>query len=217
MPAKKPTTPEEDLAFMRSLVESGAPKASYTAGVVYLSSGLLYGGQCLFHIGQATGVIVWPGWASLTVVIGVLLGVIGCIVWAVMRDRRMGVSTNLTSTRGMNSVFNATGLANLAFLVMFGVNAMRMENFAIWLFYPAVVFAVQGAAWYVAWQMKRHNWMLMTAIGGLATSVALGLLIENGLAYLCVCTAALFGLFALPGWIMVRNAHAWSVRSAGQA
>lgn len=211
------TTPEEDLAFMRSIVEGGAPRAAYTAGVVYFSSGLLYGAQCLFHIGQATGLIVWPGWASLGVVLLVLLATLGCIVWAVLYDRRVGRHNNVGNTRAMNAAFNAAGVANLAFLVMFGVNAVRMENFAIWLFYPAVVFAVQGAVWFIAWQLKRRTWMMFTSIGGLLTSVALGLLVENGLAYLGVCTAALFGLFALPGWIMVRDARAWNARSASLA
>ena len=46
--------------------------------------------------------------------------------------------------------------------------------------------------------------MLATAIGGWATAVALGVLVREPLAYLAVCTAALFGLFAAPGWIMLR-------------
>ena len=210
-----PSTPEEDLAFMRSIVEGGAPKASYTAGIVYLSSGLLYGVECLFHIGQILGLIRWSGPASLAFVIFILLATLGCIGWAVMYDRRNRVG-NIGATKSMNAVFNATGLANLAFLTIFAVNAVRMENFAIWLFYPAVVFAVQAAAWFVAWQLKRRTWMLLTALGGIVTSITLGVLVENGFAYLCVCAAALFGLFALPGWIMVRDARAWSARSAAQ-
>lgn len=215
MPAKKPTTPQDDLAFLRSLVEGAAPKAAYTTGVVYLSSGLLYGGQCLFHIGQATGVINWPGWANMAVVIGVLLGTVGWIVWAVVQDRRNGPASS-THVKTLNAVFGGAGLANLAFLVIFGVNAVRMENFAVWLFYPAVVFAVQGAVWYVAWQLKRHRWMLATALGDLAAAIALGLLVQDGLAYLWVITGALFVLFVGPGWIMVRDARAWNARSVSE-
>lgn len=216
MRANKPTTPEEDLAFMRSIAEGGTPRASYTAGMVYLSSGVLYGIQCLFHIGQILGVVRVPGWASLTFVTVILVATIGCMVWATIRDQREGIKA-FGNTKAMGAALNATGVANLAFLIIFAVNAVRMESFAIWLLYPAVVFAVQGAAWFIAWQLKRHVWMLLTSIGGLVTSVALGLLIHNSFLYLCVCTAALFLLFALPGWIMVRDAHAWSARSALKA
>ena len=51
---------EDDLAFMRAIVEGGG-KPQLTLAVAYLAGGLLYGLQCLFHIGQATGVIRWPG------------------------------------------------------------------------------------------------------------------------------------------------------------
>ncbi|RYF97614.1 MAG: hypothetical protein EON94_14685 [Caulobacteraceae bacterium] len=213
MPAQKRSTPEEDLAYMREIAEGGTPRASYTAGMVYLSSGLLYGVQCLFHIGQIVGVVRVPGWVSLTFVIGILVATIGCMVWATLRDRREGLKA-FGNTKAMSAALSATGLANCAFLIIFAVNAVRMENFAIWLLYPAVVFAVQGAAWFIAWQLKRHVWMLLTSIGGMITAVALGLLIHDSFAYLCVCTAALFLLFALPGWIMIRDAHAWSTRSA---
>ena len=47
-----------------------------------------------------------------------------------------------------------------------------------------------------------------SSIGGWITAVALGLLVRHGDIYLYVCTAALFLLFAAPGWIMVRDARA---------
>ena len=139
--ASRPPSVEADLAFLRSIVEGGG-KASATMAVVYLAGGLLYGLQCLFHIGQ-----------------------------------------------------------------IFGVVAARDDDFAIWLYYPAVVFGLQAAAWSVAWVLKKKVWMLATAAGGWLTAVALGLLVRQSELYLYVCTAALFLLFALPGWIMLREAR----------
>ena len=40
------------------------------------------------------------------------------------------------------------------------------------------------------------------------TAVARGVLVREPEWYLGVCTVALFALFALPGWIMVREARA---------
>lgn len=209
------TQAEKDLAFLREIAEGGTPKAAYTAGVIYFASGVLYGIQCLFHIGQILGLIRWPGWAVWTFIVFILVATIASMVWGTLYDRRHGVKS-IGSTKAMGAVLNSSGLANVAFLLTFGINAARMENFAIWLFYPSVVFAVQGAAWFVAWQLRRRTWMLLTALGGIATSIALGQLVQYGFLYLCVCTAALFLLFAAPGWIMIRDARAWSSRSAAQ-
>ena len=50
------SSPEADLAFLRSIVQGGDnPKATLTLGVAYLAGGLLYGFQCLFHLGQVWG------------------------------------------------------------------------------------------------------------------------------------------------------------------
>ncbi|MFC5373123.1 hypothetical protein ACFPIF_11190 [Brevundimonas faecalis] len=202
---EKPRTPEADLAFLRSIVEGGGPKGHLTLGVAYLAGGLLYGGQCLFHIGQFMGWIRWPDLANLAVVVGVLLAFTAVMVWSVREDRR-APQPGPMATRTMNAAFSATGMANLAIVAIFGAGAVREQDFSIWLYYPAVVFAFQAAAWYVAWELKKRIWMLAVAIGGWLTAAALGLLVRDPGPYLVVCTAALFLLFAAPGWVMTRDA-----------
>ena len=205
---------EDDLAFMRSIVEGGG-KPHLTLGVAYLAGGLLYGLQCLFHVGQATGVVRWPDLANLAFVVGISLGFFIVLAWAIRRDRRDGVAATRgpMATRTLNAAFSATGMANLAVILIFGFGAARDQDFAVWLYYPAVIFALQAAAWYVAFSLKRKPWMLACSAGGWLTAVALGLLVRQPEWYLGVCTVALFALFALPGWIMVRDARA--ARTAG--
>ena len=66
MPAKpRLNSPEDDLAFMRAIVEGGG-RPPMTMAVCYLAGGLLYGLQCLFHVGQVAGLVRWSGLASLT-------------------------------------------------------------------------------------------------------------------------------------------------------
>ena len=215
MPANpRSSTAEADLAFMRSIVEGGG-KTHLTLGVAYLAGGLLYGLQCLFHVGQATGAIRWPDLANLAFVVLISLSFFAVLVWAVRRDKRDGVQTTRgpMATRVLNAAFSATGMANLAVIIVFGIGAVRDRDFAVWLYYPAVIFALQAAAWYVAWSLKRKGWMLACSAGGWLTAVALGVLVRQPEWYLGVCTVALFALFALPGWIMVREARA--ARTAG--
>lgn len=209
MPAKpRITSPEDDLAFMRSIVEGGA-SPPMTLAICYLAGGLLYGVQCLFHLGQAAGLINWPDLANLAFVVMITVSFLAVLTWAILRDRKTGASNRgPLAARTLNAAFSATGMANAAVIIVFGVGAVRDQDFGVWLYYAAIVFALQAAAWYMAWILKRKGWMLATALGGWVTAVALGVLVREPLWYLGVCTVALFLLFALPGWVMFRNARA---------
>lgn len=201
-------SPEDDLAFMRSIVEGGG-RTPMTLAICYLAGGLLYGLQCLFHVGQVIGLIRWPDVANLAFVVGITVAFLCVLTWAILKDRK-GAPANRgpTGTRMLNAAFSATGMANTAVIIVFAVGAIRDNDFAIWLYYAAIVFALQAAAWYVAWTLKRKGWMLATSLGGWLVAVALGVLVRQPVMYLGVCTIALFLLFALPGWLMFRDARA---------
>jgi hypothetical protein len=205
------STPEADLAYLRSIVES-APSGQLTTGVVYLAGGLLYGLQCLFHIGQVTGVIRWPDLANLVFVIGVTVAFMAILTWVVLEDRRRPAPGPL-ATRAMNAAFSGAGAANSAIIIVFAVGANRDQDFGVWLYYPAMIFAAQAGAWLVAWTLKRKAWMALAGIGGWIAAVALGLLVRQPVVYLYVCTVAVFVLFAGPGWIMVRDARRAAARA----
>ena len=200
------SSPEADLAFLRSIVQGGGdPRATLTMGVLYLAGGLLYGLQCLVHLGQAAGVIRWSGPISLAFVTGVTVAFLLVMARAIREDRKRPKASPVV-TRTLNAAFSGAGMANLAIVIVFGFGSARDQDFAVWLYYPAMIFALQSAAWYVAWTLKKKGWMLAASIGGWATAVALGLLVREPLAYLLVATAALFLLFAGPGWIITREA-----------
>lgn len=204
----KSRTPEADLAFMRSIVE-GSGRPPMTLAICYLAGGLLYGLQCLFHVGQVVGLIRWPDLANLAFVIGITVAFLAILTWAILKDRKAGPSNRgPLATRVTNAAFSATGMANAAVVIVFAVGAVRDKDFAVWLYYAAIVFALQAAAWYVAWVLKKKTWMLAVSLGGWVTAVALGVLVRQPVAYLGVCTAALFLLFALPGWVLFRDARA---------
>ena len=209
MPAKpRSNSPEDDLAFMRSIVEGGG-RPPMTLAVCYLAGGLLYGLQCLFHVGQATGLIDWPDLANLAFVVGISVTFLSILTWAILRDRKTGGSNRgPMATRSLNAAFSATGMANCAVIIVFGVGAYRDQDFAIWLYYAAIVFALQAAAWYMAWTLKRKGWMLATALGGWVTAVALGVLVREPMLYLGVCTPASEGFAYLRLWILFRDARA---------
>ena len=180
----KSRTPEADLAFMRSIVEGGG-RPPMTLAICYLAGGLLYGLQCLFHVGQVLGLIRWPDLANLVFVVGITVAFLAVLTWAILKDRKAGPSNRgPLATRVTNAAFSATGMANAAVIIVFGVGAVRDQDFAIWLYYAAIVFALQAAAWYVAWVLKKKAWMLAVSLGGWVTAVALGVLVRQPVAYL---------------------------------
>ncbi len=209
MPARpRLHSPEDDLAFMRAIVEGGG-RPSLTLAICYLAGGLLYGLQCLFHLGQIAGLIRWPDVANLAFVVAVTAAFLSVLTWAILKDRRDGVTNRgPTAGRALNAAFSSAGMANAAVIIIFGVGAIRDGDFGVWLYYAAIVFALQAAAWHLAWSIRKKGWMLAAALGGWVTAVALGVLVREPFYYLLVCTSALFLLFALPGWIMFRDAQA---------
>ena len=106
----------------------------------------------------------------------------------------------------MNAALTGAGMANAAVIIVFGFGSARDQDFAVWLYYPAVIFVLQSAAWYMAWSLKKKGWMLATALGQWVTAVALGLLVREPALYLGVCTVALFLFFAGPGFMLYREA-----------
>lgn len=199
-------SPEADLAFLRAIVEGGDGRGFLTLGAAYLAGGLLYGLQCLFHLGQFAGIIRWPDPANLAFVVGISLAFAAVLTWAVLEDRKQA-GKGSTATRALNAAFSGAGFANLAGVIIFGLGAARDQDFALWLYYPAVMFVLQAAAWHLAWVLKKKRWMLASAVGGWIAAVALGLTVREPGLYLLICTAALFVLFAGPGWIMFSGAR----------
>jgi hypothetical protein len=204
-----PSTVEADLAFMRALVDDGKqPGLMAGSGPsIYLAAGLLYGTQCLYHLLELLTPIRWPPLLSLGVAIGVNVAFFAYLTVALVRERTLRVGGSATG-RALNAMFGATGLANIGFVIIFALNSAWRKDFTLWLLYPATVFILQGAAWYVAFLMRRKPWMAWTALGWFVSGTALGLLLTNVTAYLTICTAALFLCMALPGWIMIRQGRA---------
>jgi len=199
-----PSTAEADLAFMRALVDGGREPALMDGPSIYLLAGLLYGLQCFFHLIELVTPIQWPGPLSLAVALAVNITFLAWMTVVLVRAKGRGKTGSATG-RAINAMFNATGLANLGFIIVFALNAGWRDDYSFFLLYPATVFILQGAAWYVAFLMRRRPWMAATALGWFVSGTALGLLLTNLTAYVAVCGAALLLFMALPGWIMLRQ------------
>jgi hypothetical protein len=200
-------TVQDDLAFLRGLAESGGERGGLgvAGGALYGSAGLLYGLQTLVYFAQEKGAVqlgftgnMVLAWAP-TVVFLVLMTIVIIID---RKNPQRGVTN-----RAVNAAFQATGVANLALIVVFAAAAARHKDFHYWLFHPAVVFILQGAVWQVIFVLRKRLWMLAVALGWLVCGVAMGVLIERADIYLLIASFGLLAFMAAPGFYMMRQAQ----------
>jgi len=193
----------DDLAFLRALAEGGGESQRGT-GMALVAGGLLYGLQCFVAGAQAYG---WLhlGDVAMTVfsiaITVVFLLAISWLRWLGRNAPRGGVVA-----RALSAAFAAAGTATLSMLCVFASVAIRDKSLTIWLLYPCAVFALQGAAWMVAWMLRRRAWLGVVALGWLVSAVVLAWTIDTPL-YPMIAGVALVVFMAVPGAIMMRPAH----------
>ncbi|HEX3405845.1 MAG TPA: hypothetical protein VHS81_01305, partial [Caulobacteraceae bacterium] len=164
--------------------------------------GLVYGAQMLMHAGQFFRLLPGEGPAALAIGLGPTLLFVPLIAWIISRHRTDRPPA--VTGRAVAAVFGAVGAANLALVVVIGWAAWRQGSFATWLIYPACVFILQGAAWTVAWSLRRRAWLGVVAAGWFVFAIAMGLTTERIGLYLLFCGLGIWSCMALPGWLMTR-------------
>jgi hypothetical protein len=200
----KTQSAQDDLAYMRTVVEQGG-RPRMAGALIYMAAGLIYGTETLVHWGQSINLIRLSEQATLAFVAGCSALFVLVMIVLIVRDKTRGAGAG-TGSRALNAAFGGAGLANIALVAIFGVNAWRQHDMQIWMLYPCVVFALQGAAWYVAFILRWKVWMLAVSLGCLATSIVMGLVIETP-TFNLVGALACFAWLAIPGAIMARDAR----------
>lgn len=193
---------QDDLAFLRGLVESSS-RSPMPGGAVFLAGGMLYGFQTLFHWGQATSWVKPPPLVALFFSVAPTVAFLVVLIHFLRKQGKTDAGG--IGRRALDAAFAAAGLCNLTLAGAFGYIAFQQKNLNLWLLYPIVVFALQGAAWQIAFRLQRSRWMGIVSFGWFAASVGLGLTFGT-LSYLLVAAASLFLLMALPGALMLRAA-----------
>lgn len=200
----KTQSAQDDLAYMRTVVEQGG-RPRMAGALIYMAAGLIYGTETLVHWGQSANLIRLSEQATLAFVAGCSTLFVLVMVVLIARDKTKGIGAG-SGSRALNAAFGGAGLANIALMVIFGVNAWRQHDMLIWMLYPCVVFALQGAAWYVAFMLRRKGWMLVVSLGCLVTAAVMGLVLGSP-TFNLVAALACFAWLAVPGAIMARDAR----------
>jgi hypothetical protein len=205
MSLKTPSA-QDDLAFMRALVDSaGGSGLPVAFGEGYFAAGLIYGLQALSAFIQMVAHV--PYFSNLSLVFGVgptlIFGV--AITWIIWRHR--GEGQGGVTARAVGTTFGCLGLANFALICVIGSVALKQHSLVIWWIYPCVVLVTQGAAWLVASSLRRGRWQAAVAAGWFAGAIAAAQVIDQPTWFVFVLTLCLFGLMAAPGYVMMRQAR----------
>ena len=192
-----------NLAFVKALVSDGS-RTQITGGALFFAGGVCYGLQCLVQYGQARGWL--PNSALPCLMAGILPSVVFCAMLAVVLWRNRKHQPQGVANRALNATFGSAGLANLFMVFVFGYNAITQKSLAIWLYYPCVVCAFQGAIWYVAYMIRRKTWLAGLSAGWFITTVLLGLTLRDTNTYILILGSALFVLMGGGGWYMMYQA-----------
>jgi hypothetical protein len=111
------------------------------------------------------------------------------------------------ASRAVAAVFSAVGTANLFLIAIFASLALREHSIKIWLLYPCTVLVLQGAAWMVAYSLRRHAWFAVVAIGWFLTGLLMGLAIENIGWFILLGGIGFFAFMLVPGLMIMRQAR----------
>ncbi len=195
-------TAREDLAFLKAIVAE-RPVNLQLAGLLYGAAGVIYGVQTLVCalalsgfaiLGEAT---YWV--AALAANVGYLAL---CLIVELANRKRPRASG--TAGRALTAGFAGVGIANGVTAIGFAIANFGGMSTDIWLLFPIIVCAFQGACWFLASFVIRRFWTWVVAIGWYLAAASLPLLIGSLLAYMYALSTLLFLLLGVPGFIMWR-------------
>lgn len=204
-----PQTVADDLSFLRTLVDEH-PKVYKSMGIIYGAAGFIYGFQCLLNWALLKGQANPPPLVWLILGFGPTVLFLIINFWVPMRAKADKRQKSI-ATRAIIAVFAGVGIANAVMAIVFGYAAHQRGDWDLWLFFPVVVCAFQGAVWCAIAIIQRRTWMWATAIGWFVASIVLSTAVPtatdpSALNYLLVLALSMFALMGVPGIIMMRGA-----------
>lgn len=192
----------DDLTFLRSLLKE-RPVQLRTTGQLYGLAGLCYG---LYALACGITLLGWSPLGDATFWIGTLASngifLLGNLIVSV-RSRTMPQGV---ANRALLGAFAGVGIANGVSALGFFLAHRAGMGPDVWVLFPLVIAAFQGAVWFLVALVTRRLWTAAVAIGWYLSVLVLALLISMVWAYMLVLGAVLLTLMALPGWVMIRSA-----------
>jgi hypothetical protein len=194
----------EELAFMKALA-SDDRRLPGIVGAHFLAAGLIYG-LPIFPVWAASrGLIDIP--QNVRDMVGVYSTIVYLPVMVLMFIRGGKFAAAPPSARAFGAVWSSVGLTTLAILAVIFTAAWRLHEPRMWQLWPAVCFALYGAAWWSAAALRRSWALALVGAGSYATAVINGFLIGTP-ELILGCAIGIMLWLAGPGLVMMLKANA---------
>jgi hypothetical protein len=194
---------KDDLAFLQGLAQDGG-KGLARDGFALAAIGLTFGGVCLVYW------LVFSGPLAGARLLAPWLWVIAFAIDVVLVElakRRLPPATG-AAARALSAAWNGVGVSLAAGGLGLSAAAWRLHDAAFVLAtFPILLFSLYGAAWGVAYAVKRLGWFAWVGAGCFAAAIAEGLLYRSPHQWL-VLSAGLVLLVGLPGLAILKKARA---------
>lgn len=198
-----------DIAWLRGLAEEGAKSPIRGASILF-TAGLIYGTASLAHGAIETGLVATTpeafGWIWGIAVVAFLVAL---PILIARLKRQGGVET--AANRAFGIVWSALGwgiFSLFASLILSDLSRGGTSDMADWaLIIPSIIMAFYGVGWAVTATMVRSRPLWVLALASFAAAPVLAVLAGSSAQYFAYA-AALFGLMAVPGFLLMRAARA---------
>lgn len=199
------TGSQADIAWMRQLAEEGG-RGPVRGAPIMMAAGVIYGVAALAHWAALTGLIVETGpvrglaWLVATVVFLIALVVL-------LRGLRGAPGVQTGAGRATAAVWSGVGYGIFALMSAIAVVGWRggeAAGLVALALIPSIIMVFYGVGWGVTAAMQRSRALGWLSVASLIAAPILALLAglpEQYLAY----AACLFGLMALPGFLLMRG------------
>lgn len=198
-----------DIAWMRRLAEEGG-QAPMRGAATLMAAGVIYGTAGLLHWAVMADIVTVPAaafnllWPGATAVFLTVLAIVS------LRMRDDG-SVRTTANRGAGAAWAAVGWGIFALFTSLAVIGSRFADAAavniLLSLVPSVIMVFYGLGWSVTATLQRSRPLGVLALASFLAAPLLALMAGMAVQYLAYA-AALFGLMALPGFLLMRAAKA---------
>jgi hypothetical protein len=195
---------KEDVAFLRAMAEGGAT-ASVREGAILATIGVIF------------GLVALQYWALDAGLLGTVSGAVRTWLWLdgfvvfiaamALISRRFPNRAPGAASRALAAAWGGVGASLIVADVglVAASRALALPQLATWMF-PLILFVLIGAAWSVAYAVRRRRSFVLSAAGSFAAAVLCGALMGRPEEWL-VLSGGLLLLLAVPGAAIVRAAR----------
>jgi hypothetical protein len=194
----------EDLAFMKAMASDDG-RLPAAVGAQFLAAAVTYGLATIVAWAGMRGLVALPPsviYGSSFYATAVWLPIHIYLMW-----RSRGYRPTSQGIRAFGAVWSSVGLTTITILAVIFTASVRLHVPQIWSMWPAVCFALYGAAWWSVGFVRRSWSLWLVGLGSYATAVANGFLIGTPEVVL-VCGLGLIVWLGGPGVAMMLRAKA---------